>query len=197
MAAAALRPPRRSTRMAEVDARIDTDLLAVIAISQDFDFDPDDLPKRFETFTAACREAPAIIARVRASLERTPEGRARRAEIEEVLGVVELQLFWIQSEVNDIVGIIRQAAQYTEPGAIGRRPGLCAVCMDPDAFRRGGRAVMRHCGTRTARHILCGACFVGWYIQNGESTCPVCRHDHEPSFVKPDPVEGTDLPTDT
>ena len=182
MAAAALRPPRRSTRMAEVDARIDTDLLAVIAISQDFDFDPDDLPKRFETFTAACREAPAIIARIRASLERTPDGRARRAEIEEVLGVVELQLFWIQSEVDDIVGIIRQAAQYTEPGAVGRRPGLCAVCMDPDAFRRGGRAVMRHCGTRTARHVLCGACFVGWYIQNGESTAPCAATTTSPAL---------------
>ena len=53
---------------------------------------------------------------------------------------------------------------------------------DCEAFGATGRVVLRHCGVPGARHALCGGCFMAWFIQRGESTCPVCRADYEAHF---------------
>ena len=93
-----------------------------------------------------------------------------------------LQPQQVSKEAEDIVKIIGQVATYTRPANLGRRPGTCAICQDPEAFKRSGRAAMGKCGTPRAKHVFCGACFTAWFIQAGESSCPMCRHDYSKDF---------------
>lgn len=58
------------------------------------------------------------------------------------------------------------------------KPAECCVCGDADQVARSGEIVLRGCGGKKARHALCVECFLGWFIEASESTCPLCRHDY-------------------
>ena len=153
-------------------------------VSRKLDANETELSLRLRAFLECNRQFVDTLDSIRRELDRTPAGRARKREVETILGMFDRLIYWVSSEVRDIIEIIGQVAVYTLPVNVGRRPGVCCVCHDEDAFKKSGRAAMRKCGTPRAKHVMCGSCFTAWFIQRGESSCPVCRHDYESTFKK-------------
>jgi hypothetical protein len=80
--------------------------------------------------------------------------------------------------IEPVEEIIMQVGNYSPPSKIGPRAGSCDVCCGDEEFEKSGRVVLRRCGARSRRHILCVRCFIEWFVINGQSTCPMCRHVH-------------------
>lgn len=176
------RSHRRSARIRAQNANLEEMMDQLLHESLVLNAKEPDLSVRLEKFLESNRRVLELLDNVRRHLERNPMERERNAEIERIIDMFDRLIFWVGSEVSDIIAIIRQVATYTLPVDVGRRPGFCAICQDPDAFKRSGRAAMRNCGSSRAKHVFCGACFTAWFIQGGESSCPVCRHEYAADF---------------
>ena len=177
--------PGRVRRSARISSRldgIDQKLLHLLEVSRSLNAAETDLSVRLETFMGCHDQVVEIMASVRAEIDRYPPENARKKEFGPIIEMFNELIAWVSKEAEDIVKIIGQVATYTRPANLGRRPGTCAICQDPEAFKRSGRAAMGKCGTPRAKHVFCGACFTAWFIQAGESSCPMCRHDYSKDF---------------
>lgn len=174
---------RRSARIRTQLDTIEQKLAHLLELTHELNVEETELSVRLELFMGCHDEISDIMSAVRANVDRCPPSSLRKKEYGPILDSFDDIISWIGKETEDIIKIIGQVAVYTEPANLGRRPGTCAVCQDPEAFKRTGRAAMRLCGGSRARHLFCGACFTAWFIQAGESTCPVCRHDYTKDFT--------------
>ncbi len=176
---------RRSGRARAAARGIEEDLLSLFEITQTTNTAPSDYAAFFGEVLSCSTVAVELIRQIRRVAGRTNIGRENREHVEAHCVEAEGQIFFAQQEFRHIVSIIAQAGKFTPPTDIPAGTPACCICQeDREAFAATGRVVLQHCGLPGARHALCGGCFVEWFLQRGESTCPVCRADYD-AYFKP------------
>ena len=174
---------RRSGRVRSAIQGIEEDLLSLFEITQTMNTAPSDYAAFFGEVLSCSTVAADLIKRIRKTAKRTNIGTQNRDHVEAHLLQVEGQIFFAEREFTHIKLIISQAGKFTPPADVPPDASACCICQeDREAFAVTGRVVLQHCGLPGARHALCGGCFVEWFLQRGESTCPVCRADYDAHF---------------
>ena len=175
---------RRSPRVAEANDTIDAYFYRLGIIFSEFDeTDLSNWKDLFPAFIRCEREASELISVIRRISSRVHIGNARREEIEFQLDQFERrQLYVCRREIIAVTEIISKIGYYVPPALVGHDAPVCPICQEEAAFCTSGKVLLRYCGSHQNRHLMCARCFVAWFIEEGNSTCPFCRADFEEHF---------------
>ena len=178
-----VQPCRRSRRVRGAVRDIEDALILLLEITQTMNPDPSDYTVFFRQLLRCSTVAVALVGKIRRTADRINIGIGKREIVELHCTEAEGVIRFARQEFDNVKSIIEQAGTFTPPAEVPPGTPACCVCQeDCEAFGATGRVVLRHCGVPGARHALCGGCFMAWFIQRGESTCPVCRADYDAHF---------------
>ncbi len=175
---------RRSSRVEEANCQIEIRIDRLRRIFRRFEtIDVSNWKDLFPSFLQCEKEASDLISAIRRISSRVHVGNVRREEIESELdGFERRQLYVCRREIINITGLISKIGWYVPPAHVGHDAPACLICQEDTAFGSSGRVLLRHCGSRRSRHSMCARCFIAWFIEEGNSTCPFCRTDFEEHF---------------
>jgi hypothetical protein len=180
-----VQPCRRSRRVRGAVRNIEDGLVSLWEITQALNPtpNPNDYAVFFAQLWRCLTAALALVEQIRRMAKRVNIGVDNRELVELHCTEAEGVVHFARQEIESVTAIIEQAGTFTAPAEVPPGTPACCVCQeDCEAFGATGRVVLRHCGVPGARHALCGGCFMAWFIQRGESTCPVCRANYDAHF---------------